>query len=39
MKEAEFTKDEFLQMNSAADRRVYFLCPFSRAPASAREAY
>lgn len=28
MKEAEFTKDEFLQMNSAADRRVYFLCPF-----------
>ena len=25
MKEAEFTKDEFLQMNSAADRRVYFL--------------
>ena len=28
MKEAEFTKDEFLQMNSAADRRVYFVCPF-----------
>lgn len=28
MKEAEFTKDEFLQMNSAAGRRVYFVCPF-----------
>ncbi len=29
MKEADFTKDEFLQVDSAADRRVYFLCPFN----------
>lgn len=27
MKEAEFIKDEFLQMNSVSDRRVYFLYP------------